>query len=178
MSLSIPTAPIAPAALHELKAWLRIANNEEDALLMGQLRAAMDMARQFTGKQLLFSDIAETVPVVTEWLRLSAAPVIAISAVDAIPLEGSDFELPPEAWQVDIDREARGWVRVTRPANARRLRIRYHAGLAAGWHALPEAVRQGVIRYAAHGYGTRENADSTPPAAVTALWRPWREIAL
>lgn len=177
MSVTVPVAPMPPAALNELKAWLRIETNAEDALLLGQLRAAFDMARQFTGRQLIRADIAEELPVSAQWTRLSVQPVSAIVSASAI-LDAGELLLAPDDWQADIDRDARGWVRVTNSGGASHVRFVYRAGMAASWQTLPEALRQGVLRYAAHGYSARENADAAPPAAVTALWQPWRAVRL
>lgn len=46
------------------------------------------------------------------------------------------------------------------------------------WSALPEALRHGVIRLAAHLYRDGDGAAAAPPAAVAALWRPWRRMRL
>ena len=46
------------------------------------------------------------------------------------------------------------------------------------WADLPESLRHGVVRLAAHHFRQRES-DSTllmPPAAIAALWRPWRRM--
>ena len=62
---------------------------------------------------------------------------------------------------------------------AGRVAICYTAGLAASWTGLPEALRHGVLRLAASQYRVRDNdglAGTVPPAAVAALWRPWRQI--
>lgn len=52
----------------------------------------------------------------------------------------------------------------------------------AEWADLPEAVRHGIIRLAAHLYRERDRdgdgAPVAPPAAVAALWRPWRAMRL
>lgn len=53
------------------------------------------------------------------------------------------------------------------------------AVLESDWSALPEALRHGVIRLAAHLYREGEGAAAAaPPAAVAALWRPWRRMRL
>ena len=52
--------------------------------------------------------------------------------------------------------------------------------LADEWAQVPQAVRHGVIRLAAHLYRQRdtEGDSTTPPIAVAALWRPWRRLRL
>ena len=47
------------------------------------------------------------------------------------------------------------------------------------WAALDPALRQGIVRFAAHQYRERDAGGATaPPAAVTALWRPFRRVML
>jgi uncharacterized phiE125 gp8 family phage protein len=69
---------------------------------------------------------------------------------------------------------------VLRPGIAGRVAVRFTAGLAPDWAALPEALRHGVLRLAAHQYRQREGDQQSalPPAAVAALWRPWRRLRL
>jgi uncharacterized phiE125 gp8 family phage protein len=57
--------------------------------------------------------------------------------------------------------------------------VRFRAGLGADWNDVPEPLRQGLIRLVAHFYTHRDAADAgAPPAAVAALWRPWRRLRL
>ena len=69
---------------------------------------------------------------------------------------------------------------VTAPGSAARLAVRFTAGLAPSWETLPEALRHGILRLAAHQHRERETsgAGPIPPAAVAALWRPWRRMRL
>jgi uncharacterized phiE125 gp8 family phage protein len=90
---------------------------------------------------------------------------------------GAETPLPAGAYAVDIDAAGDGWVRVTGPGGAKRVRVAYRAGLAAEENGVPEPLRQGIVRLAAHLYGARDQA-AAPPAAVTALWRPWRRMRL
>ena len=176
MAIETTTQPLPPAALHELKAWLRIDTAQEDALLFAQIRAAVDMAGRFMGQPLLATDCAEDLPATTGWQRLGVGGVLSIT--DALAV---DAPLPAHAWEMDIDRHGVGWIRlsgVATPVGTGPVRILYRAGLARNWDAVPEALRQGVIRYAAHLYATRDTGDSTPPAAVTAFWRPWKRVGL
>ena len=52
----------------------------------------------------------------------------------------------------------------------------YTAGLAADWAGLPAPIAQGVVRLIGHLYAERDGGP--PPAAVTALWRPYRRLML
>lgn len=168
------------AALEEAKAYLRISGTEEDALVRRLAASAAELCEQFTSQPLLARTVTETVPARHGgWIRLQLAPVQAIEAVEALPIAEPPFALPVEAYRVDIDAAGEGWVRILDPAGAGRARIRYRAGLAAEWSGVPDALRQGVARLAAHLHSHRtEAAGAEPPAAVTALWRPWRRLRL
>ena len=73
---------------------------------------------------------------------------------------------------VDIDADGVGWVK-----GVGVMRVTFTAGLASGWAALPAPLRQGVAMLAAHLFTDR--AGSAPvPAAVSALWRPFRTVRL
>jgi uncharacterized phiE125 gp8 family phage protein len=66
------------------------------------------------------------------------------------------------------------------PDTGARVAVRFTAGLAADWADLPESLRHGLIRLAAHQHRERESegAAPLPPASVAALWRPWRRMHL
>jgi len=55
--------------------------------------------------------------------------------------------------------------------------VTVEAGLAADWPSLPAPLRQGVAMLAAYLFDSRDGAGA-PPAAVTALWRPFRRMRL
>ncbi|WP_315761221.1 hypothetical protein [Sphingomonas sp. Y38-1Y] len=76
---------------------------------------------------------------------------------------------------VDIDGDGDGWVRVS--GASRVVVVRLNAGLASDWAGLPGAIAGGIVRLAAHRFEAR-GGDAAPPAAVAALWRPWRRLRL
>jgi uncharacterized phiE125 gp8 family phage protein len=101
--------------------------------------------------------------------------------VEALPADGPAQPLASGAYAIDIDSNGDGWVRLTAPDDNRRIRVGFKAGLAGAWADLPAALRHGILRLAAHFYTSRagEGARANePPAAVTALWRPFRRIRL
>jgi hypothetical protein len=51
-------------------------------------------------------------------------------------------------------------------------------GIALDPNGVPEPIRQGVLRLVGHLFAVRDGADGEPPAAVTALWRPYRRLRL
>lgn len=171
--------PAAPVPLAEVKAYLRIGTSEEDALLAGLARGAAGLCEAFTGRALLARAVTEMLPASTAWTRLGAAPVRAIESVASLAPDGTATALPAEDHAIDIDAAGDGWVRLTRLDGAKRIRVSYSAGMAADPNGIPEALRHGIVRLAAHLYTHRDARDgSGPPAAVTALWRPWRRLRI
>lgn len=174
--------PIGDAALDgardEVKAWLRLETADEDALVDRLIRSAIGYGEGFTGQALIVRDEVQRLPASREWQRLSWTPVRAITEVTGVPAEGAAFALPAGSYAVDIDGNGDGWVRVTQPGSAGRVEVTASAGLAADWAGLPEAIRQGVVRLAAHMFAQRDGDGGAPPAAVSALWRPWRRMRI
>ncbi|HEY0147559.1 MAG TPA: hypothetical protein VGB70_01000 [Allosphingosinicella sp.] len=166
-------------ALGEAKAYLRMVGGDEDALLERLLRAACEQCEAFTAKVLLARGFSETLAASAAWRRLRRLPVRAITSVEAVRADGLASALPVAAYAIDIDGRGDGWVRVTDSGGATRVRVSYQAGLAEDWAGAPDALRQGVIRLAAQLYTHRDGeSGGPPPAAVTALWRPWRRLGL
>jgi uncharacterized phiE125 gp8 family phage protein len=172
---------IGPPAvsLPELKAFLRIAHEDEDVLLAGLVRSAEGACEAFTRRLLIARYVDEAIGASTSWSRLGAAPVVAIEAVSGLAPEGVEVPLAADAFAVDIDAAGEGWVRLLRPIEQKLVRVRYRAGLAAAAAGIPEALRHGIVWLAAHLYTHRDTPeDLPPPTAVTALWRPWRRLRL
>lgn len=177
----VTPAVLAPGALAELKDWLGITTTGDDAQLAALLRSSLDLCEDFTGLMPLQQACEEVVPAASGWTALVTRPVQAITALQGIPAEGARFALPAADYALDLDAEGGGRVQVRNPGAAGRIAVRFTAGLAADWAGLPDGLRHGVVRLAAHQYRAREDdgaAAVTPPAAVAALWRPWRRIRL
>ncbi|MBD8679836.1 hypothetical protein [Sphingomonas sp. CFBP 13720] len=153
-----PAATIA-AARDAAREQLRIAGHAEDALIDRLCTTAMTLAEAFTGTALIARDHVATMGVAAEWRALPTCPVRAITA-------GADVAA------IDIDADGTGWVRMTAAGE-----VRFVAGMADDWTALPPPIAHGVIVLVAHLFDTRER-DAAPPAAVGALWRPWRRMRL
>ncbi|HCF24627.1 MULTISPECIES: phage head-tail connector protein [unclassified Novosphingobium] len=176
----VTPAALAPAALSELKDWLGITTPADDAQLTMLLRAALDSCEDFTGAMPLQQDCEEVLPVSSSWQALATRPVQAITAIEGIPAEGARFALPVANYAIELDADGGGRVLVSNPGAAGRIAVRFSAGLATQWSMLPEGLRHGLLRLAAFQYRQREDesAAALPPAAVAALWRPWRRLRL
>ena len=167
----------APVSLAEAQAYVRIETGEEEAVLAGLLRTATAMCEQFTGRVLLSRGFSETVAAGGGWQKLSLTPVRSIDLVEAVGEDGVASAVPIGDYAIDIDTAGDGWVRVTGSA-ARRIRVNGTAGMAVDGNGVPEPLRQGIVRLTAHLFNARDGGGGEPPAAVTALWRPFRRLRL
>lgn len=174
---AIPAAA-AEAALADCKAYLRITRDDEDASIAGFAATALAMGEAFLGCALIARTHEAILPALGVWQRLPVGPVRSIAPVRGLPAEGPAFDLTVGGYAVDIDAAGDGWVRTAQAGSAGRVMVSFEAGLAEDWAELPEPIRQGTVRLVAHLHGERDGGMGAPPAAVTALWRPYRRLRL
>ncbi|MBR0553890.1 head-tail connector protein [Stakelama marina] len=165
------------AALGELREWLR-SSGDSDAVLATLVETALGLGEAFLGMALIARDFRDVIPVSGAWSALDMMPVTTIGEVQGLPADGAAFVLTASSYAIDIDGNGIGWVRVMQPGSAGRVSVAYQAGVASDWASLPEPVRQGVVMLAAHLRQAADGVGATPPAAVTALWRPYRRMRL
>lgn len=172
-----PVAAAAIAAARDsAKAYLRVEGDAENAAIERFAAAGFGLAEAFTGCALIARDWEDELPADRRWARLTPGPVAAIVAVGGSDAAGEAVALDPAQYAIDIDAQGDGWVRGGAPGVAR-LQVRYRAGLAESWEALPAPIAQGLVLIVAHWFDAR-TAVLAPLAAVTALWRPWRRVRL
>lgn len=164
--------------LAEAQAFLRLDGGDEEALLAGLARSATALCEAFVGKVLIERGFELQIEADGRWQRLPVCPVQSIAQVIEIGPEGGEVPLLANDYAVDIDCAGQAWVRTTRSMAARRLKVTGIAGMAASMSDVPEPIRQGVLRLIAHLFNDRDGDDAQPPAAVTALWRPYRSARL
>lgn len=170
----------APAVtLAEAQAYVRVETGEEEAILAGLIRTASAMCEQFTGRVILSREFTETLGACGDWQRLALTPVRSIDGVEAIGEDGNAVPLAAGDYAMDVDSSGDGWVRLAAASSGvRKLRVTGTAGMAADSNEVPEPIRQGVVRLTAHLFNARDGGGGDPPAAVTALWRPFRRMRL
>lgn len=174
--MEIASSPL-PVRVAELRAWLRLpVVADEDALLEHLIAAAAENCAMFIGQTLLISEYQDDVAADGLWHQLVHRPVRAIVRVDLLDAQGIVQILPSDQYEIAIDAHHIGQIRPLYKAGMT-LRIRYSAGLAQSGATLPAALRQGILRLAAHHYANRDGAEA-PPAAVAALWHPFRRVQL
>jgi uncharacterized phiE125 gp8 family phage protein len=164
----------AVVSLAEVKAYLRIEHGDEDALLAGLVRTAASLCEAFTGQVLLVDTRSAQVAIDGEWHRLGPTPARRVTGAWRVAEDGPETAI---AFDSQIDCGGDAWVRIA--GEPGRARVAVEAGMAADWNGLPEPLRQGIVRLAAYLHAHRDAADDAgPPAAVAALWRPWRRMRL
>lgn len=170
---------IGPSAvsLAEAQAFARVETGEEEALLTGLVRTASAVCEGFTGQLLICRDFGVMLPANAGWQKVGLTPVRSIAQVESIAADGSAAILPASDFEVDIDSRGEGWVRVVKASDGR-IRVSGKAGLADDPNGVPEPLRQGILRLVAHLFVSRDGDGGDPPAAVTALWRPYRRMRL
>ncbi|WP_267379124.1 MULTISPECIES: hypothetical protein [unclassified Sphingomonas] len=173
---AIPPAVVARAAA-AAGAYLRLQGGDEDALLTTLAASALALAEAFLGSPCVIRASEDLLSAGSGWQRLAQAPVVAIDGITGLPADGAPFVLPVQDYGYDIAGDGTGWVRVLAPGAAGRVAVAYRAGLAADWDALPAPIAQGVAMLAAHLF-ERRDGDGAPPAAIAALWRPYRRMHL
>ena len=181
MNRIILTAPVLPgSALAELKQWLGITTARDDAPLASLLMAALDVFEGFTGRMPIEAGCEEMLPADAGWHVLATRPIQSIEAIEGIDRDGIRFPFDAGGYEIELEADGTGRVRLPVFADEARVAVRFTAGLAPGWDGLPDALRHGLIRFAAHQHRQRESdgASPLPPPAVAALWRPWQRLRL
>ena len=172
-----------PVSLPEAQAFVRVETGQEEALLAGFVRSASGLCEAFIGQAIIARGFRQTLAASGAWQRLGRTPVRSIDLVEALAGDGSAVTLPSSAYAIDIDASGDGWVRVMGAGDARRVRISGQAGMAVTGNEVPEPLRHGILRLVGHLFTNRDGGGISgpggePPAAVTALWRPYRRMRL
>ena len=174
----VTPADLTGSALSELKDWLAITTTREDEALTRLLGASLATCNAFTRQVALETTFEEIHPAASEWQTLGLMPVRSITQVEAIAGDLSRVPLVVGQYLIDITAFSAGRIRLLSVIAEPEIAVRYTAGLAADWDSLDGGLRHGILRLAAHHFRAREMqlGDPVPPAAVAALWQPFRQM--
>src|SRR3546814_21110184 len=102
-----------------------------------------------------------------DWHALATRPVLAITSIEAIALDGSRSMVLGDSYEVELEADGTGRVRLRERGEWSRVAGRFTAGLAADGDSLPDALPHGMIRLAAHQHHQRapEGTGPLPPSA-------------
>lgn len=168
----------APVSLNEARGWLRLGPTVDDAVVAQLVRAATNLCEAFIGQRLIIRAAEEFLPLRRGRVRLAARPVVAIDAVTLVRRDGGEAPLAPGDYRTESAGDGSLCLTPHDPGDAAALRVAYRAGLATGANDVPEAIRQGIIRMTQHLHDARDGEGGAPPAAIAALWQPWRRMTL
>ena len=189
MRVILTHAAIAAAPLDAAKQWLAISGPRDDALLTDLLASALRICETFIGSFPLLTTLREDLAASTQWQSFVSHPVTAITGVEAVGTDNSRRPLGPGDYTIETAFDGTAAIRLATPIPEPHIAMTMEVGLAADWATLDPALRQGIIRLAAHYYRERDYHEresgargslsaSAPPAAVAALWQPWRRLRL
>ena len=167
-----------PVDLNEARSWLRLGATIDDAVVAQLVRAATNICEAFIGQWLIVRAADEIVPLDGGAITPGARPVQMVDAVTLLMADGGALLLGGDAYRVRIMRDGTASIAIHDRGDAAYARIEYRAGMAAQANAIPEAIRQGIIRMTQHLHEARDGGGAAPPAAIAALWQPWRRLTL
>ena len=168
----------APVSLNEARSWLRLGATVDDAVVAGLVRAATNICEAFIGQWLVIRAAEEVLPLKNGVVQPGARPVVGIDGVTLLFPDGEEAALGGGDYRAAISADGTARVTVDDPGGAARVRIAYRAGIAEGMNGVPEAIRQGIVRLTQPLHEARDGAAAGPPAAIAALWQPWRRLTL
>lgn len=173
-----PLPGASPVSLNEARGWLRLGATIDDAVVAGLIRAATNICEAFIGRWLIVRAGEETVPLDGGAVGPGVRPVVAIDTVALLAPGGDEAVLDAAAYRVRIARDGAATIAIHDHGDADRARIAFRAGMAAEANGIPEAIRQGIVRMTQHLHEARDGSGAAPPAAIAALWQPWRRLTL
>ena len=168
----------APVSLNEARGWLRLGATIDDAVVAGLVRAATNICEAFIGQWLVIRAAEEVLPLKNGVIHPGARPVVGIDGVTLLLPGGGEAALGDGDYLVSIGRDGTARVTLEDPRGAARVRVAFRAGIAEEANGIPEAIRQGIVRMTQHLHEARDGAGAAPPAAIAALWQPWRRLTL
>lgn len=168
-----------PVSLNEARSWLRLGATIDDAVVAGLVRAATSVCEAFVGQWLIVRAGEDILPLAPGGvIQPGVRPVVGIDAVDLLLPDGGTVALAAGDYRTAIGRDGTARVTIDDPRGAERACVAYRAGIAEGANDIPEAIRQGILRMTQHLHDARDGAGAAPPAAIAALWQPWRRLTL
>jgi len=175
----VEPADASDSALADLKSWLGITQPNEDALLVDLLHMALAMCESFTGQAPLSQLVEERLPIQFGKSKPVSRPVSSVSLVELVSAIGDKAVLSSSQYETQIEAQGNLIVELKDNLEGEALVITSRVGISETWEGVPAPLKQGIIRLCAHHYRDRdrpgvESKGSSPPAIVSALWRPWQ----
>ena len=168
--LTLLTPPASePISLAEAKLFLRIDEDDEDALVVALIAAARTAIEEATNRSLLSQNWTLTTDHVNAeaQIQLPRGPVATISTISALDAQGNATPLTNNDWVL----LAGGRLLLKNTATGAAFRVQYQAGYASA-SAVPAPLVQAVRMLCGHLYEDRGATEL--PASVAAMIAPFR----
>lgn len=173
-----------PILLSEVRDFLKISHQDEDALLASYIRAATGVCENFTGRQLIkqqwqlsLNDWREEV------VSLPFSPVLSIDRIEV--WDGAIFQtINPENYLLDktsyqarvLPSPAFQWPDPQIEVGG--IKIIVSAGFGDDQNAVPHDIRLGIIHWVAAAYDGHGTSENQAILMAEKLWQPYRRMAL
>ena len=175
----VQPADLSGSALAEFKDWLGISRPNEDPLLVDLLAASLATCEAFTELAPLEQTVEERIPPKKGLYRARSRPARMLLNAELIEQDGTRTSLGGQGHGFELDHEGVAIANLKCNLEGQAVVVALVVGIAPDWESIPKALRQGIVRLAAHYYRDRDQQRALPPpASVTALWRPWRTVRL
>ena len=179
----VEPADVSGAALAELKNWLGITRSNEDELLIDLLHTSSSMCESFTGQTPIWQLVEERLPVQAGQYTLVSRPITTVSKLELEDQSGVRMELSGSQFETQIQSDGTLCVRIIADHDGQAVVVTARAGIGDSWEQAPAPLKQGIIRLCAYQYRDRDRPGgdakmASPPASVSALWRPWQTLRL
>ena len=174
---------VEPVSVAELKSFLRITHEGDDALLADMIKAARMFCENYTGKVF----ISRTFKIVFDRLNdnriipLAKGPLVSVSSVKTFDADGSDVPISSEDYTVDANRILMndGVSLHLPPRNTRILEVNFIAGYGDAADDVPESIKQAILMKATYMYEQRGDIPvSAPFDMIASLLKPYKKIGV
>lgn len=176
------TPEVEPISVAEVKTFLRISHDGDDAVLSNYIKAARQFCETYTGIAMISRDFKVSFDISGKALRrnypIPKAPVSAISSVKMVSYSAQETSLESGAYETDT-----GFNRIfimnngLNAANQRAIEINFIAGYGENASDIPETLRHAVLMKTAQMYESRGGEDNpTGFDIVDSLLRPYKKM--
>jgi len=168
---------VEPVSLGEAQSFLKLEDEADLARVAALIRAAREACELYVGRALITRTVRFRQTLMAPHFYLRGGPVQSVMALSAFQaaeetvLNPADYQLYETAgrWHLDLSGIVIGRI----------IQADYVIGLGADWNAIPDAIRQGILRLIVHQYEHRSDPSvAALPHAVTALWQPYRALRI
>lgn len=168
---------VEPVSLGEAQTFLKIEDERDAARIEALVRTSREACELFLGFALVSRTVRLRSTIMGPRFYLSSGPVQQLEGISAF--QGVNETLYDPADFPVLEQNGRAYLEVPGLALGLLLQVDYTIGLGPDWNAVPEAIRQGILRLVAHQYEQRSDPHvAALPHAVTALWQPYRKLRL